>query len=359
MAALARAGARFATQPLRGPACAVALVGDVGSAADPTGEGGRAAAVARARAAAAGPRLAALGGAAFFDADRDTTVLGAQVPKDRAHEAVHILLDTVSKPVPDEMFETAKQQQLQQLTTMEHDVSELVYGCAYLDSPHGRPVLGTADEVAALSGSTLSKESWAGAGIGCSDDVFGDLPEYEEKAVQEAIFTGSDVRIVDDAEPLARVCLAYAFPKLGEPGEDAATLLPYILGTRTPSHETRREPLNALGKLQRDLAEQGIATACDAVYAPSTGHGLFSINWACPDVRCEDAAYYVTANLVRLSHTVSDAEVAAARRARAAARAAASARSIAPRSRRARACPARTSGSSSTRVGPLGSARLA
>ena len=36
MAALARAGARFATQPLRGPACAVALVGDVGSAADPT-----------------------------------------------------------------------------------------------------------------------------------------------------------------------------------------------------------------------------------------------------------------------------------------------------------------------------------
>ena len=43
MAALARAGARFATQPLRGPACAVALVGDVGSAADPTGEGGRAA----------------------------------------------------------------------------------------------------------------------------------------------------------------------------------------------------------------------------------------------------------------------------------------------------------------------------
>ena len=284
MAALARAGARFATQPLRGPACAVALVGDVGSAADPTGEGGRAAAVARARAAAAGPRLAALGGAAFFDVDRDTTVLGAQIPKDRAHEAVQILLDTVTKPVPDEMFERAKQQQLQQLTTMEQDVSELVYGCAYLDSPYGRPVLGTADEVAALSGSTLSKESWAGAGIGCADEVFGDLPAFDEKDVQEAIFTGSDVRIVDDAEPLARVCLAYAFPKLGEPGEDAATLLPYILGTQTPSHETRREPLNALGKLQRDLAEQGIATACDAVYAPSTGHALFAVHWACPDV---------------------------------------------------------------------------
>merc|ERR1719389_666407 len=79
--------------------------------------------------------------------------------------------------------------------------------------------------------------------------------------------------------------------------------------TPTPSHETRREPLNALGKLQRDLAEQGIATACDAFYDASKSHGLFSIHWACPDVRCEDAAYYVTANLVRLSHTVSDAEV--------------------------------------------------
>ena len=53
-------------------------------------------------------------------------------------------------------------------------------------------------EVAALSGSTLSKESWAGAGIGCADEVFGDLPAFEERDVQEAIFTGSDVRIVDD-----------------------------------------------------------------------------------------------------------------------------------------------------------------
>ena len=79
MTALARAGARFATQPLRGPCAAVALVGNVGAAADPAGEGGRAAAVARARAAKVRPRLAALGGAAFFDVDRDTTVLGATV----------------------------------------------------------------------------------------------------------------------------------------------------------------------------------------------------------------------------------------------------------------------------------------
>ena len=59
MTALARAGARFATQPLRGPCAAVALVGDVGAAADPAGEGGRAAAVARARGEApAAPRRA-------------------------------------------------------------------------------------------------------------------------------------------------------------------------------------------------------------------------------------------------------------------------------------------------------------
>ena len=60
MTALARAGARFATQPLRGPCAAVALVGDVGAAADPAGEGGRAAAVARARArrSPAAPRRA-------------------------------------------------------------------------------------------------------------------------------------------------------------------------------------------------------------------------------------------------------------------------------------------------------------
>ena len=74
-------------------------------------------------------------------------------------------------------------------------------------------------------------------------------------------------------EPLARVCLAYAFPKIGEKGEDAATLLPFILGTQTPTPQTRREPLHALGKLQRDLAEQGIATACDADRRHSRDHG--------------------------------------------------------------------------------------
>ena len=315
MTALARAGARFATQPLRGPCAAVALVGNVGAAADPAGEGGRAAAVARARAAKVRPRLAALGGAAFFDVDRDTTVLGAVCPKAKAAEAVSLLLDTVSKPIDDATMEAAKHEQVRELTTTAPDVRELVYGCAYLDTPHGRPVLGTAAEVAALEGATMTTENWAGAGVGCADDVFAALPPFEEKDVQEAVFTGSDMRIVNDGEPLARVCLAYAFPKIGEKGEDAATLLPFILGTQTPTPQTRREPLHALGKLQRDLAEQGIATACDAAYAPTKSHALFSIHWTCPDVRCEDAAYYVTANLARLAHRVSDAEIEAARRA--------------------------------------------
>ena len=223
-------------------------------------------------------------------------------------------------------MEAAKHEQVRELTTTAPDVRELVYGCAYLDTPHGRPVLGTAAEVAALEGATMTTENWAGAGVGCADEVFVDLPPFEEKDVEEAIFTGSDMRIVNDSEPLARVCLAYAFPKIGEKGEDAATLLPFILGTQTPTPQTRREPLHALGKLQRDLAEQGIATACDAAYAPTKSHALFSIHWTCPDVRCEDAAYYVTANLVRLAHRVSDAEVEAAQRAFAAARAAARAR---------------------------------
>ena len=64
MTALARAGARDPAAAR--PCAAVALVGDVGAAADPAGEGGRAAAVARARAAKLRPRLAALGGAAFL-----------------------------------------------------------------------------------------------------------------------------------------------------------------------------------------------------------------------------------------------------------------------------------------------------
>ena len=356
MTALARAGARFATQPLRGPCAAVALVGDVGAAADPAGEGGRAAAVARARAAKVRPRLAALGGAAFFDVDRDTTVLGAVCPKAKAAEAVSLLLDTVSKPIDDATMEAAKHEQVRELTTTAPDVRELVYGCAYLDTPHGRPVLGTAAEVAALEGATMTTENWAGAGVGCADDVFAALPPFEEKDVQEAVFTGSDMRIVNDGEPLARVCLAYAFPKIGEKGEDAATLLPFILGTQTPTPQTRREPLHALGKLQRDLAEQGIATACDAAYAPTKSHALFSIHWTCPDVRCEDAAYYVTANLARLAHRVSDAEIEAAQRAFAAARAAARARPAAAAAALGRAAAARGAPRGDAGVGAVAAA---
>ena len=223
-------------------------------------------------------------------------------------------------------MEAAKRDQLRRLATAAPDVRELVYGSAFLGTPHGRPVLGSADEVAALSGANMTKENWTGAGIGCGDAVFADVPPHDPKETREAVFTGSDVRIADDGAPLARVCLAYAFPRVGDRLEDAATLLPFVLGATTPTRRSRSEPLNALGRLQRDLAEQGISTACDAFYEPSQSHALFSISWACPDVRCEDAAYYVTANLVRLARAVSDAEVAAAQRAFAAARAAARAR---------------------------------
>ena len=266
------------------------------------------------------------------------------MPKAKAEEAVRVLLDTVTKPVSDETMEAAKQDQLRHLTTMKPDVRELVYGCAFLDTPYGRPVLGSVDEVAALSGTNMTKENWTGAGVGCGDAVFADLPPIDPKEIQEAIFTGSDVRIADDGAPLARVCLAYAFPRVGDRLEDAASLLPFILGTTTPTQQSRSEPLNALGKLQRDLAEQGISTACDAFYEPSQSHALFSISWACPDVRCEDAAYYVTANLVRLARAVSDAEVAAAQRAFAAARAAARARPAAAAAAKAR-CAASISAS--------------
>ena len=58
-------------------------------------------------------------------------------------------------------------------------------------------------------------------------------------------------------------------------------------------------------------------------------------------VRCEDAAYYVTANLARLAHRVSDAEIEAAQRAFAAARAAPRARPAAAAAALGRAAAAR------------------
>ena len=63
------------------------------------------------------------------------------------------------EPIDDETMEAAKHEQVRELTTTAPDVRELVYGCAYLDTPHGRPVLGTAAEVAALEGATMATET--------------------------------------------------------------------------------------------------------------------------------------------------------------------------------------------------------
>jgi len=335
MSALAKAGARIATAtvPLRGPAAAVGLFGDLGTRSETAETSGLLSVVQRARALEAGPRLARLGGTVSTDVRRDGTALVAVVPKEHAEAAAAALVEAATAPPGPESLDRARAAQLALLAHEAPDVREMVYGCAYLDAPYGRPVLGTPESVGALAADAMQAflaahaPAFVGAGAGAGAlDAFKDLAPPAAALVAAApgaaAFTGSDCRVTSDGAPLARVSLAYAFPRLDEGGAAAARLLPFLLGAATPEAAARREPYNALGKLQRDLAEQGAGARLDAWYAPAADGGLFGVDWACPDVRCEDATYYVMANLVRLVGRVSDAELGAAKRAFAAHRAA-------------------------------------
>ena len=140
-------------------------------------------------------------------------------------------------------------------------------------------------------------------------DVFGNRVAKGgsgEFPMEPALFTGSDKRVRFDSDEIAHVALAfegaswtseYAFPLM---------IMQTVLGAwdRT-SGSGKCVP----SKLGQEIAEHGLAHSYITFNNCYKDTGLFGVYCVAPDNKLEDLMWYVTSNMVRLVHKVSDEEV--------------------------------------------------
>lgn len=263
---------------------------------------------------------------------REQTVYFAKVFKQDVEQAVEILSDILlNSKLDPAAIERERDVILREMSEVNKQQEELVldhlHATAFQGTGLGRTILGPEENIRNLTRNDLAdyvtthytapRMVIAGAGAidhdhlaGLADKYFGGLPTAPksglETAMQPAVFTGSDVRIKFDSENTAHVALAfesaswtseYAFPLM---------LMQTILGSYDRSSGLGR---NVATKMCQEVAMNQLAHSINTFNTCYKDTGLFGIYAVAPDNMLDDLMWYVTGNLVRLAHNVSDEEM--------------------------------------------------
>jgi len=277
--------------------------------------------------------IAALGGMVSSYTTREFIVFEAKVLKEKVPEATK-LLGELCAPAGD--VGAAKSSMLAAIETAAASPDEVLmehlHDAAYLDSPMGMSVLGTAETVGSLTAgdvkafaaanvtSTRTVVTAAGAVDGdafakAALEAFGGLPspaaggDVVDAALAPSMFTGSDKRIRFDSFPSAHVALAFETSG-GASSSDSVPLM--VMAAYLGSFDTATAtvlPKNRTSMLVMDQGEQAAAASLQVLNCSYKDSGLFGVYFSAVDNRVEDSMWYTLWNLVRLVHKTTDKDV--------------------------------------------------
>ncbi len=276
-------------------------------------------------------QISALGGAFDATASRESILFRATVHKSQVSDAISVLSGATKLATSDEALNEAKSAILNEINIGENapeaHVVEHLHDAAYLNSPMGKPVLGTAKTVANISASDVDSHIsnhligprlvlTASGGIQHNDlvdvasSVLGDISSSPSGGVDEAMkasaFVGSDKRLRYDSKPL--VSLAFAFEG---PSATSQHIIPMQVIESLLGSWDRRSHVGCDGasRFSIEIAERGLAHRASAFTTNYKDSGLIGITAICPDNKLDDFMWYSLDNLVRICHTVTDEEV--------------------------------------------------
>ncbi len=276
-------------------------------------------------------QISALGGAFDATASRESILFRATVHKSQVSDAISVLSGATKLATSDEALNEAKSAILNEINIGENapeaHVVEHLHDAAYLNSPMGKPVLGTAKTVAKISASDVDSHIsnhligprlvlTASGGIQHNDlvdvasSVLGDISSSPSGGVDEAMkasaFVGSDKRLRYDSKPL--VSLAFAFEG---PSATSQHIIPMQVIESLLGSWDRRSHVGCDGasRFSIEIAERGLAHRASAFTTNYKDSGLIGITAICPDNKLDDFMWYSLDNLVRICHTVTDEEV--------------------------------------------------
>ncbi len=276
-------------------------------------------------------QISALGGVFDATASRESIVFRATVHKSQVAEAVGVLGGAAKRSVGDEALQVAKKAISNEINAAENapeaHVVEHLHDAAYLNSPMGMPVLGTAETVANITASDIDSfvsrhligpriVLAASGGVQHNDlvdiatpllgDISSSPPGGMEEAIKASSFVGSDKRLRYDSKPLASLAFAFEGPSATSEYVIPVQVIQAVLGSWD-----RRSNVGCDGasRWSIEMAERGLAHRASAFYTSYKDSGLIGVTAICPDNKLDDFMWYTLDNLVRVCHTVTDEEV--------------------------------------------------
>ncbi|KAG6491914.1 probable mitochondrial-processing peptidase subunit beta, mitochondrial [Zingiber officinale] len=259
-------------------------------------------------------------------------VLDKDVPK-----ALEILADILQNSRFDEkQIERERNVILREMEEVEGQTEEVIFdhlhATAFQHTSLGRTILGPAQNIKTITKEHLRKYISShytsprmvisAAGAVKHDDIveqvkklfmkLSDNPTTTTQLIETepAIFTGSEVRIIDDDIPLAKFAVAFSGASWTDPDSIALMVMQSMLGSWNKNAHGGK---HAGSELTQGIAINDIAESMMAFNTNYKDTGLFGVYAVAKPDCLDDLAYAIMGEISKLSYRVSEADVTRAR----------------------------------------------
>ncbi|KAH7846392.1 hypothetical protein Vadar_013457 [Vaccinium darrowii] len=268
---------------------------------------------------------------------REQTTFYAKVMEKDVGRALDILADILQNSRLDENgINRERDVILREMEEVEGQTEEVVFdhlhATAFQYTPLGRTILGPAQNIKTITKEdlkkyisthyTASRMVIAASGAVKHEDIVEQVKKLFTKlstdpttaaelvAKEPAIFTGSEVRIVDDEMPLAQFAVAFNGASWTDPDSIALMVMQSMLGSWNKTAGGGKH-------MGSELAQRvGINEIAESMMAFNTNYkdtGLFGVYAIAKPDCLDDLAYAIMYEISKLSYRVSEADVTRAR----------------------------------------------
>ncbi|KAL1117047.1 hypothetical protein AAG570_004375, partial [Ranatra chinensis] len=261
---------------------------------------------------------------------REQTVFYAKcLSKDVPH-ALEILADILqNSKLGESEIERERGVILREMQEVESNLQEVVFdhlhSIAFQGTPLGRTILGPTKNIESMTRKDLveyinkyykpGRMVLAGAGgvdhsslTDLANKLFGSAksPSDDHQVVSKCRFTGSEVRVRDDAMPLAHIAIAVE----GCGWENADNIPLMVVNTLIGSWDrSQGGGASNASKLATIATQENLAHSFQSFNTCYKDTGLWGIYFVSPPMAIEDMVYHVQSEWMRLCTSVTDAEV--------------------------------------------------
>ncbi|XP_057494052.1 probable mitochondrial-processing peptidase subunit beta, mitochondrial isoform X1 [Actinidia eriantha] len=268
---------------------------------------------------------------------REQTTYYAKVMDKDVPKALDILADILQNSVfEQDRINRERDVILREMEEMEGHAEEVVFdhlhATAFQYTPLGRTILGPAENIRKISKKNIEdyiathyathRVVISAAGAVKHEDIVEQVKKLFTKlssnpattsqlvADEPAIFTGSEVRIIDDDKPLAQFAVAFSGASWTDPDSIALMVMQSLLGSWTKNAGGGK---HTGSELAQRVAINEIAESLMAFNTNYKDTGLFGVYAVAKPDCLDDLAYSIMYEMSKLCYRVSEADVTRAR----------------------------------------------